>query len=101
MMVEVKVFQKILKLKHPTFWNRVNINVIAHSNYQQNLVGLDGRIRAELNYNSLKYEIVISFPGNSCNLYPDISFYIRFVWGCHDVIATFDSDGTNHFTFDV
>jgi hypothetical protein len=58
-------------------------------------------MRAELNYNSQKHEIVISFPGNSGNLYPDISFFIRFVWGTDDVIATFDFDETNHFKFTV
>jgi hypothetical protein len=97
---EINYFQRLLKHKYPTLWDKVGIKISAYSNYKQYLGG-DGRMRAELNYNSQKHEIVISFPGNSGNLYPDISFFIRFVWGTDDVIATFDFDETNHFKFTV
>jgi hypothetical protein len=89
---EVNYFQRLLKHKYPTLWDKVGIKISAYSNYKQYLGG-DGRMRAELNYNSQKHEIVISFP--------DISFFIRFVWGTDDVIATFDFDETNHFKFTV
>jgi hypothetical protein len=101
MMVSKRItyFQRMLKHTHPTLWDRVNVSVSSQSNYQQQL-GLDGRMRAELNYNSVKYEIIITFP-NIGDLYYDISTYIRFVWGCDVVRATFDFDGTNHFIFEV
>ena len=63
---------------------------------------MDGRMRAEFNYVlPVKYDYEISFPGNSGNLYPDISFYIRFVWDTNDVMATFDINGTNYFKFTI
>jgi hypothetical protein len=101
MMVSKRItyFQRMLKHTHPTLWDRVDISVKTYSNYQQHL-GLDGRMRAELNYNSLKYEIIITFP-NIGNLYYDISAYIRFVWGCDDVRVKFDYRGDNSFTFEV
>jgi hypothetical protein len=80
-MTEIDYFLKILKHQNPNYFSEV-------------------RITTEVNIMVGKYEIVISFPGNSGNLYPDISFYIRFVWGTNVfVIAEFDSDGTNHFKF--
>ena len=96
---EVNYFQRILKHQYPTLHNKVGISVSAYSNYQEYLGG-DGRMRAELNYNSYKQDITISFP-NIGELYYDISFFIRFVWGTDDVIATFDFDETNHFKFTV
>jgi hypothetical protein len=96
---KVKVFQRILKERNPTLYNKVSINVNTKSNYSQ-FLGLDGRMRAELNYIPQKCEIVISFP-NIDDLYYDISDYVRFVWNNVDVMATFDYDGTNHFQFIV
>ena len=57
-------------------------------------------MRAELNYNSYKQDITISFP-NIGSLYYDIGFYINFVWGTNDVHGTFDYSGINHFKFTV
>ena len=74
---EVNYFQKILKHQYPTLYNQVGVSVSAYSNYEQYLGG-DGRMRAELNYNSYKQDITISFP-NIGELYYDISFFIRFV----------------------
>jgi hypothetical protein len=96
---EVNYFQRILKHQYPTLHNKVNVNVSAYSNYEQYLGG-DGRMRAELNYNSYKQDITISFP-NIGRLYYDISFYINFVWGTDNVRATFDYTGTNWFTFTI
>ena len=96
---EVNYFQRLLKHKYPTLWDKVGVSVSAYSNYEQYLGG-DGRMRAELNYNSYKQDITISFP-NIGELYYDISFFIRFVWGTNDVMATFDSSGTNQFKFTV
>jgi hypothetical protein len=63
---------------------------------------MDGRMRAEINYNSpTRYEIEIVFP-NIGSLYYDMCFYIDYMWGGKvDVIATFDFNGTNHFKFTV
>lgn len=96
---EVNYFQRLLKHKYPTLWDKVGVSVSAYSNYEQYLGG-DGRMRAELNYNSYKQDITISFP-NIGELYYDISFFIRFVWGTNDVMATFDYSGTNQFKFTV
>ena len=96
---EVNYFQRILKHQYPTLHNQVGISVSAYSNYQEYLGG-DGRMRAELNYNSYKQDITISFP-NIGSLYYDIGFYINFVWGTNDVHGTFDYSGINHFKFTV
>jgi len=96
---EVNYFQRILKHQYPTLHNQVGISVSAYSNYQEYLGG-DGRMRAELNYNSYKQDITISFP-NIGSLYYDICFYINFVWSTDNVMATFDYSGTNHFKFTV
>tara|TARA_R110000868_G_C10910514_1_gene764930 strand:+ start:1377 stop:1676 length:300 start_codon:yes stop_codon:yes gene_type:complete len=96
---EVNYFQKLLKHKYPTLWDKVGVSVSAYSNYEQYLGG-DSRMRAELNYNSYKQDITISFP-NIGELYYDINFFIKFVWGTDDVIVTFDYSGTNHFKFTV
>ena len=95
---KVKYFQKILKYKYPTLYNEIRISINSKSNYTQ-YMGIYGRIRAELNYNSKpKYEIVITFP-NKYGLYNDMGFFIKFVWDIDDILATFDFDGTNHFQF--
>jgi hypothetical protein len=96
---EINYFQRLLKHKYPTLWDKVGINISAYSNYSQ-FQGIDGRMRAELNYNSLKQDVVITFP-NIGRLYYDISFFIKFVWGTDDIHATFDYLGTNHFKFTV
>ncbi len=96
---EVNYFQRILKHQYPTLHNQVGISVSAYSNYQEYMGG-DGRMRAELNYNSYKQDVVITFP-NIGRMYYDISFFIKFVWGTNDVHATFDYSGTNHFKFTV
>jgi hypothetical protein len=97
-MVGVKSFRKILKRQYPEYYDRISVSINQYSNYSQ-FLGVDGRMREELNYNLKVTEVRISFPGNSGNLYPDISFYIRFVWGVDNVLATFDFDGTNYFSF--
>ena len=98
MTTEVNYFQRLLKHKYPTIWNKVGVSVSAESNYHQYL-GMDGRMRAELNYlKPVKYEITITFP-NIGELYYDVCFFIRFVWNTDDVMATFDYSGTNYFTF--
>jgi hypothetical protein len=101
MMVSKRItyFQRILKHQYPTLYNQVGVSVSEYSNYEQYLGG-DGRMRAELNYNSVKYEIIITFP-NIGDLYYDISAYIKFVWGTDNVRATFDYRGDNYFTFTV
>lgn len=96
-MIEVNYFQKLLKHKYPTLYNKVIVSVNSRSNYEEYLGG-DGRMRAELNYNSYKQDIIISFP-NIGELYYDVSFFIRFVWNTDDVMATFDYSGTNYFKF--
>jgi len=96
---EVNYFQRLLKHKYPTLHNKIGVSISAYSNYQEYLGG-DGRMRAELNYNSYKQDITITFP-NIGKLYYDISFFIKFVWGIDDVCATFDFDGTNHFQFTI
>ena len=58
---EVNYFQRLLKHKYPTLWDKVGISISAYSNYEQYLGG-DGRMRAELNYNSNKQDITITFP---------------------------------------
>ena len=91
---EVNYFQRILKHQNPTYFSGVRITTEVENIYggdEMNNIIL-GKLR----------KITIQFPGNSVNLYPDISFYIRFVWGGNvDVIATFDFDGTNYFKFTV
>jgi hypothetical protein len=98
---KVNYFQKMLEHQHPDLYHRVGISVESISNYFQ-YRGVDGRVRAELNYNSpVKYKYVISFP-NVDSLYYDMCFYIDYMWGGNvDVIASFDFDGTNHFKFTV
>jgi hypothetical protein len=96
---EVNYFKRILKYKCPSLYDKVGISVSVYSNYQQSLSS-DGRIRAELNHNSSKQDVVITFP-NIGRLYYDISFFIRFVWGTDEVVATFDYDGTNYFKFTI
>jgi hypothetical protein len=98
---KIDYFLKILKHQHPECYDKFNVSVSSKSDYQQ-YRGMDGVMRAELNYNSpVKSEYIISFP-NIDSLYYDMSFYIDFVWGGNvDVIATFDFDGTNHFKFTV
>ena len=99
-MKEIDYFQRILEHQHPNHFNKISITMNAYSNYEQYL-GRDGRMRAELNYNSSIQEITISFPPRIDSLYYDISSFIRFVWGINEVMATFDMDGTNHFKFTV
>lgn len=95
---EVNYFQRLLKHKHPTIWDKVGVSVSAESNYHQHL-GMDGRMRAELNYlKPVKYEITINFP-NIDRLYYDICFFVAFVWSPNDVHATFDYSGNNYFKF--
>lgn len=96
---EVNYFQRLLKHKYPTLWDKVGISISAYSNYEQYLGG-DGRMRAELNYNSNKQDITITFP-NIDRLYYDVSFFIKFVWNTDNVMATFDYSGTYQFKFTV
>ena len=77
----VKSFMMILKRYHPKYVNKVFISASLTNDYENKLT--------------------IEFPGMSGNLYPDISLYIRLVWGCDDVIANFDFDGTNYFSFNI
>lgn len=77
----VKSFIQILKRNHPEYVNKVFISASLTNDYENKLT--------------------IEFPGMSGNLYPDISLYIRLVWGCDDVIANFDFDGTNYFSFNI
>ena len=100
MTTEVRYFQRILKKSYPGLYDSIGISVTAESNYHQYL-GMDGRMRAELNYlKPVKYEITITFP-NIGRLYYDMCFFIAFVWSPNDVRATFDYSGTNHFNFTV
>jgi hypothetical protein len=97
---EVNYFQRILKHQYPTLHNKVNVNVSAKSNYQQCL-GMDGRMRAELNYNSpVEYNIEIIFPTYN-SLYYDIEFYVNFVWSPNEIQKKFDYVGRYHFKFTV
>jgi hypothetical protein len=75
----VESFRKILKLKNPEWVDKVVISQTLTDNYSTKLT--------------------IMFPGKSGNLYPDISLYIRLVWGRDDVIAIFDFDENNYFSF--
>jgi hypothetical protein len=99
-MNEINYFQKILEHQYPNHFNQISLTMNAYSNYKQYL-GRDGRMRAELNYNSSKQDITITFPSRIDGLYYDISSFIRFVWGINDVMAEFDSDGINYFKFTV
>jgi hypothetical protein len=98
---KINQFLKILKHQHPEHYDRFNFRVSSKSNYQQ-FRGMDGVMRAELNYNSpVTYEYIISFP-NIGLLYYDMCFYIDYMWGGGvDVVATFDYDGTNYFKFTI
>jgi hypothetical protein len=91
----------MVKHQHPDCYDKINVSVSSQSKYQQ-FRGMDGRMKAELNYYSpVKYEYVISFP-NVGSLYYDMSFYINCVWGGNvNIIGTFDFDWTNHFRFTV
>jgi len=75
----VKSFLYVLEQYYPEYVDEVVISETLTDNYSTKLT--------------------IKFPGKSGNLYPDISLYIRLVWGRDDVIATFDFDGTNYFSF--
>jgi hypothetical protein len=99
MIQEVNYFQRILKHKYPTLHNEIGISVSAYSDYQEYLGG-DGRMRAELNYNSCKQDITITFPSIG-ELYYDLTFYINFVWGTDNVVATFDYSGVSYFKFTI
>ena len=47
----------------------------------------------------LPYDIDVSFP-NIGDLYYDLSFFIKFVWGDNlNVVASFDSFGKNYIRF--
>ena len=98
---KVNYFLKMVEHQHPYDYDKVNLSMSAQSNYQQ-LRGIDGVMRAELNYNSpVKYDIDISFP-NIGNLYYDICFYVDCVWGGKiNVIASFDYTGKNYFSFTI
>ena len=96
---KVKYFLKMVEHQHPEFYDKINISVSSKSNYQQ-YRGMDGRMRAEINYNSpVTYEYTIQFP-NIDSLYYDMCFYINYMWGGNvDVLATFDYGGANYFKF--
>jgi hypothetical protein len=97
---EVNYFLRILKHQYPTLHNKVGISVSPYSNYQEYLGG-DGRMRAELNYNSpveYKIEIIFSTYGS---LYYDIEFYVDFVWSPNEIQKKFDYVGRYHFKFTV
>jgi len=91
----VKSFMMILKRYHPKYVNSVSISTLIECDYDIPTIGYVGGMRG------YKTKLTITFPGNSGNLYPDISLYIRLVWGHDDVIAYFDFDGTNHFSFNI
>ena len=92
MTLEINYFQRILKHQNPTYYSGVIITTEVENIYggdEMNNI-IVGKLR----------KITIQFPGNSGNLYPDISSFIRIVWGGKvNVIATFDFDETNHFKF--
>ena len=92
-MNEVNYFLKILKHQNPIYYSRVRITTEVKNIYGE--PGINNIIVGKLR------KIIIQFPGNSGNLYSNISSYIRFVWGTNDVIAEFDFDGTNYFKFTV
>ena len=98
---KINHFLAILKHQHPDCYDRIDVSISSQSEYQE-YRGMDGRMRAELNYNStVKYEYEISFP-NVGSLYYDMCFYIDYMWGGKvNVRATFDFDGTNHFLFTI
>ena len=97
---EINYFQRLLKHKYPTICDKVRIEVSSESNYHQYL-GMDGRMRAELNYNSpVKHNIEISFPTFG-SLYYDMCFFVLFVWSPNDIVTRFDYVGKYHFTFTV
>jgi hypothetical protein len=95
---EVNYFLRILKHQYPTLHNKVSISIYTEPNYEQ-YSGIDGRMRAELNYlKPVVYEISISFP-NIGSLYYDIGFYVDFVWSPEDVHGTFNYSGDHTFKF--
>ena len=99
---KINHFILILKHQHPDCYDKINVSVSTQSNYQQ-FYDMDGRMRAELNYNSpVTYDIEISFP-NLGTLYYDMCFYIDYVWGGNkkDVIETFDYTGRHYFKFTI
>ena len=97
---KINHFKKMLEHQHPDLYHKVGISAELVSNYYQ-YRGVDGRMRAELNYIPQKCEIVISFP-NIDDLYYDMCFYVDYFWGGNvDVIASFDFDGTNHIKFSI
>lgn len=95
MVLGVKSFMMILKRYHPKYVNSVSITTSIECDYDIPTRGYGGEMRG------YKTKLTIIFPGNSGNLYPDISLYIRLVWGRDDVIANFDFDGTNYFSFNL
>lgn len=98
-------FLSILKHQHPEIYDSIKISVSSQSDYQQ-YRGMDGRMRAELNYNSpAKYDYKIMFP-NVGSLYYDMCFYIDYVWGgtinvISTVIYNYHSVVTHKFEFTV
>jgi hypothetical protein len=92
-MNEVNYFLKILKHQNPIYYSGVRITTEVKNIYGE--PGINNIVVGKLR------KIIIQFPGNSGNLYSNISSYIRFVWGTNDVIAEFDFDGTNYFKFTV
>jgi len=92
-MKEINYFQRILKHQNPIYYSGVRITTEVKNIYGE--PGINNIIVGKLR------KIIIQFPGNSGNLYSNISSYIRFVWGTNDVIAEFDFDGTNYFKFTV
>ena len=98
---KINYFLKIIKHQHPECYDRISVSVSSQSNYQE-YRGMDGRMRAELNYNSpVKYEYERLFP-NVGSLYYDMCFYVDYMWGGNvDVMATFDMNGTNYFRFTI
>jgi hypothetical protein len=90
-MNEINYFLRILKRQNPIYYSGVIITTVVeniYGGYEMNNIVV-GEFR----------KITIKFPGNSGNLYSNISSYIRFVWGTNDVIAEFHFDGTNYFKF--
>jgi hypothetical protein len=96
----INQFLKLVKCEYPYCFDEINVSVSQESNYHQ-YRGVDGRMRAELNYNSpVKYNIEISFP-NVGRLYSDICFYVDCIWNTNNVIATFDYTGRHYFKFTI